>query len=449
MHFATTPFSIFSLLAAFALINFSGPTVVSPDDVKSTPPSFATIKRLIFRESCSTSSCHGTMGQVAGLDLDREKGYNRLVNQPAQNKAARAKGMLLVVPGKPEASFLYLKCLSVPEGSGRVMPAGSKGLDFARLSLLRDWIKGGAKDGPDDGRQLGRQPELPEDVTLPPPPPGQGIQFTLGPFEVPGGDELQRDYYFKLPIAEEMAINRVEMASNQGNHHFFLMKSDREDVPDHYQDGFGSGSLWIRGYNLVAATQRTTTTLTFPAGVVTRLRPRQQMCAQVHAVSLDRSKAGRCKVVVNLWTAKPGTFTMNSGMMLFYRNSFILPPHQETLVSNTATVPMDTKIWSIAGHYHGRGKKFAIYLWDGAKPVDRTKLKLLYETEDWTDPHLKVFDPPLVLKKGQGFYYEGTFVNNTDREIHQGPNAKFEEHCIMVAGFFPGFPGGGGAWSPF
>jgi hypothetical protein len=68
------------------------------------PSTFEMLERRVFARRCSTASCHGS-GAAGGLALGPEAAYASLVGVPASNAAARAAGVLRVVPGDPPPAF--------------------------------------------------------------------------------------------------------------------------------------------------------------------------------------------------------------------------------------------------------------------------------------------------------------------------------------------------------
>ena len=106
------------------------------------PVTLATLQRLIFSRSCASQSCHGA-ALAGGLDLTPAGAAASLVGVPASNEVARAAGVLRVVPGDPDASFLIRKLAGkLATGEGDPMPRVGSTLPPAKLDLLRRWIAG-------------------------------------------------------------------------------------------------------------------------------------------------------------------------------------------------------------------------------------------------------------------------------------------------------------------
>ncbi len=132
-------------LCAVALlcVQGCGDEATGPSGTAST---FSSIKENILEKNCTTSSCHGKLGQRGGLILEGEDVYNHLVGVPAVNEAANARGLKLVVPGKPDSSFLLVKLTGPGAGEGDLMPYGNQALGSSEIDAIRTWIANGAKN---------------------------------------------------------------------------------------------------------------------------------------------------------------------------------------------------------------------------------------------------------------------------------------------------------------
>jgi len=108
------------------------------------PATFATLERQVFGASCATVSCHGA-ADSGGLTLATGSAYANLVGVPAANPGAHAAGLLRVVPGDPDASFLLDKLTGMlTPDEGDPMPRVGGPLPAARIDLVRRWIAAGA-----------------------------------------------------------------------------------------------------------------------------------------------------------------------------------------------------------------------------------------------------------------------------------------------------------------
>lgn len=100
------------------------------------PAKLSEVETEVFKKSCAFTSCHTGASPAGGLNLEGRT-FDKLVNVQAASKT------VLVVPGKPDQSFLLTK-LNGAMGNP-VMPPDAP-LEPARLEMVRAWIANGAKD---------------------------------------------------------------------------------------------------------------------------------------------------------------------------------------------------------------------------------------------------------------------------------------------------------------
>lgn len=93
------------------------------------------IQSTIFVPTCGASVCHDAEAPAGALDLSSGSIQERLVGVGA----GTCDGWKLVVPGDPDASFLYQKLTSSTPACGDPMPIGL-GLSAESLACIREWI---------------------------------------------------------------------------------------------------------------------------------------------------------------------------------------------------------------------------------------------------------------------------------------------------------------------
>jgi hypothetical protein len=105
-------------------------------------PRLARLQAEVFAPTCALSaSCHGGDAPKEGLDLSAAI-WAHIVNRPA----SQVPEQMLVVPGDPDASYLYQKVTQPVPAKGVRMPNASPPLEARALSALREWIRLGARD---------------------------------------------------------------------------------------------------------------------------------------------------------------------------------------------------------------------------------------------------------------------------------------------------------------
>lgn len=106
----------------------------------SKPPPLSQIEQTTFVRSCSLStSCHAGASAAGGLDL-KTGAFEHLVNA----RSMQAPSKMRVVPGDPDASYLFEKITNNKPTVGKRMPPNSDPLPDEEIEMIREWIAGGA-----------------------------------------------------------------------------------------------------------------------------------------------------------------------------------------------------------------------------------------------------------------------------------------------------------------
>lgn len=105
---------------------------------------FSDIQKRLITPTCGVSGCHGGDFPSALLDLTADSAYKSLMTHEIQNSVAIEKYRALVVPGKPDSSFLYIKITNPVAGEGDRMPQRLDKLPQNEIDAIRSWISRGA-----------------------------------------------------------------------------------------------------------------------------------------------------------------------------------------------------------------------------------------------------------------------------------------------------------------
>ncbi len=110
---------------------------------------FSAIEKQTLSSHCASSSCHGDGTKGPFLWLKADSAYNQLLfNHEITNDSARSLNYkVLVVPYKPEASFLVTKITleqTNGNGFGELMPSRHDRLPQDQIDAIISWIKRGA-----------------------------------------------------------------------------------------------------------------------------------------------------------------------------------------------------------------------------------------------------------------------------------------------------------------
>src|SRR5690606_4008230 len=104
-------------------------TATQTAEPTATIPEIATFQRIqaeVFDVSCSSDTCHSNVGRAGGLILEAGYSWDQLYNHTPANPFAANRGMMRVMPGQPDHSFLLAKLTDrLAAGEGLSMPYNS------------------------------------------------------------------------------------------------------------------------------------------------------------------------------------------------------------------------------------------------------------------------------------------------------------------------------------
>jgi hypothetical protein len=133
----------------------------APADAPAGAATLAAIRAEIFNGTCALGSCHANPTLAAKLDLQDNGVCHLLVS----HTSCLFPGKFLVLPGKPEMSFLMDKLRGTAldaqpadpscATTNQRMPFGLPTLPDSKISQIEAWIKAGADCGGDVGPDAG------------------------------------------------------------------------------------------------------------------------------------------------------------------------------------------------------------------------------------------------------------------------------------------------------
>jgi hypothetical protein len=446
-----------ALILAVVTLGFLTPNSIVPPSsgMSDDPVTLDVLRREVFLPTCATTSCHSSVRVAGGLVLDGFNAFGSIVDVQPVNEAARAAGKLLVVPGKPDESFLFQKITGrLGPDEGDQMPQLGIPLPPEKVEMVRQWILRGAP------------PSTTADIQLP--TPYEGVQLIVPNFQVPEGTEVQKEYYTSLTNPQELRVTRYEILVPPGSHHtnFFAFQGGTTPPPDGtFRDTFDA--VPFANWALRAGNQRIHQIWDLPPGVAFKFDPLQKVMTQIHFVNINQqlSPIGgmACINLHGTYDREEAPLTMGT---MFGQNIFIvLEPRTTTVWDYGATfeqfgIEDEVKIAGVNGHFHWRGRDFEVRLWDGqnknrdGSPIgcrpcspgqtggefDRMGVdNRIYLSQNWDEPPFETYsDKPITVPASWGIVYRTTYVNNTNRRIIFGPHVETEEHSNVFIYFYPG-----------
>lgn len=445
MKYATI---ILSVVVGATLASCSDTTTVT-DPPPSELSSFEQLQVKVLAKSCATASCHATgsaMATESGLILDAAVAYENLVGVAPKNGAAKEDGLLRVMAGSPDSSFLFIK-VSDPthrSGYGSRMPLGSDPLSDGQIEFIRRWIAAGApRTGVvADARLLDdtTRSSHGEFVALAPPAPGAGYQVTTGPFEVAPHFERELFIYKDVGNTDTVFVNRLETKMRPGSHHLVLYTLPPGTPPSivpqlgifrdiRNPDGTINNRTFdpMAYHQFVGGAMSPYQDYSFPPGVALAVSPGMRVDLNSHYVNAtDHVMQG--EAFANLYTVDRAQVQHIARPLFLNFDTFTLPPGQRTTLTKTFTMPRKRTVFLLTAHMHKRGERFVIKIAGGVRNGE-----VVYESTDWAHPPVKVFnDNPIVLEAGEGLTSEATYYNETNETIRFGLTSEDEMDIIFA-----------------
>jgi hypothetical protein len=310
---------------------------------------------------------------------------------------------------------------------------------------------------------------------------GEGFQMRTPLFQVAPGEEVQDCYFFRvrdlarsggLPADEPVNLHRIQMVQKKGSHHMniFRVRTIKGLDPNagfvHGVNGQGEcfkSPNWA-DWPLVANTQQDgQVDWAFPEGVANVFEPDEWLMLQTHYVNAGSQRTpDDAEVAVNFHTMPKEKVVHRMGTLFATKQSIRVcrsnptPEFSGTCQFKNAKQPVN--IIAANGHFHGRGKTFDMYAWDGvslAKPGDESRF---YRSETWDDPPMKRSpELDLAVQPGGGVFYTCGYqwmppseeaggckaLDDADKSSEKdccytfGPIVEKNEHCNIFVYYWP------------
>jgi hypothetical protein len=129
-------------LLALAAASCGGDGASDPPATPAFDPKLSVIEAMVFGPSCGLSAtCHGGDSPQKDLKLS-----GSVATQILDRMSKELPSRKLIVPGDPDASFLYEKIASAKPASGNRMPDQNPALAPGVVAAVHAWILAGAKN---------------------------------------------------------------------------------------------------------------------------------------------------------------------------------------------------------------------------------------------------------------------------------------------------------------
>ncbi|WP_339812138.1 hypothetical protein [uncultured Imperialibacter sp.] len=447
--------SVICLIALLLSVGCDRTEEPPKDPLASYTSTYEIIQGEIWDVSCV--SCHSpgtTFAKQSDLILSAEESYEQLINRTPNNAAAKADGLQLVGDKGIESlykSFLWEK-INIHDQEhfyqdhpqyGSLMPLGGV-LTNGELEFIRQWIINGA---PKDGEIVDRS--ILDDTTtfevLPFEPlavPDEGIQFHLGPFDVPANTDREMFSYKLLNNPDPIFIKEVEFSMRPGSHHFilynytnnipelFVPKSDYiRDVYDAKGEYVISTLLVMAYHQFVTGTQWPRMRYAFPEGVALKVPANSGFDMNSHYAN-KTNEAVVGEVYANIYTTKEEEVAHVAEILNLNNDNINIPAKTKTSLTKEFRFDEERTIFQLWSHAHSHMTEFRVYAIGGENDG-----KLVYISYDWEHPPILQLDPPLVIPAKGGLKLVTTYDNQENRSLHLGLRST-DEMMILFGAYY-------------
>jgi hypothetical protein len=269
-------------------------------------------------------------------------------------------------------------------------------------------------------------------------PPDGSFAHTLSWEQAPG-TEIVQCHFFKLKNPAAIDVERIQFQFAEGSHHVHIYRSDQP-----HEDGItdcSAGVSWPR-WKLLAGAQTRALDWRLPAGLTMPVGAEQQLMVQVHWLNTSPS-AVQARVDLLFHPApRAGTPV---GVMFGVNKRIALEPGERRTLRQWCAMPAGSQLLALMGHFHALGRRYGVEV----RPADEDLGvgggagggagvgQSIYQGADEGTLEFKSFEPAREIPAGQGLGFECEFFNHRTVAASWGPDTQRDEHCNMVAYYYP------------
>jgi hypothetical protein len=280
---------------------------------------------------------------------------------------------------------------------------------------------------------------------------------TIGPIPLAPMQETTKCVVKKLPSNSDVDIVEIDATLARGSHHLIVYKSSATE-----ESGSPTGCTSFQGVlggdQPILIAQSPVSVLTLPTGVAWHLPAGQMLLIEEHFLNASPDSIQGMGSVTFVPGA-PGVSYQAADLMFLGSVSQLgggggligtcpagrgLPPGQMTTLApdffdGEVNVDLTTlQFFAFTGHEHRHGTD--VKIWQATASADPTKLTPIYESTQWDNAPLEVFDDAHLLSfsAGQGFLWQCSYDTTMETSnICFGESALTNEMCFFWAYYFP------------
>jgi len=257
-------------------------------------------------------------------------------------------------------------------------------------------------------------------------PPGESVHLTFGPDPLPLGEE--RTVCITVDAGNEVArqVRGIRTHLPTGSHHMIVYRTTGplSATPTPCQP-------FADGASAVFIAETVNASIEYPTDAALVFTPHQRIRIEIHEVNYTGEPIDiHAEVDFDFYPLDetermPVQFLFTGVMGLF------LPARTTTEVHSFHGVPDGARIFGLTSHTHGLGVYSTIHR--GTSEDDFTEM--LHEADDWANPPLDRFDPPLTLSSTEGLRLSCEYDNTRDEDVGFGLDFA-DEMCFLWAYYY-------------
>jgi len=267
-------------------------------------------------------------------------------------------------------------------------------------------------------------------ILLEPPAPGEGFQMAMTSQAAPYSEAWDCAVY-DIPVEEIQNVNQVHYVQNEGTHHMTISTTGFNSAGTIEPGVYDCNELYVESDIMEQAVMMFGNQgagegeMALPEGIAAQLPPTLLLIHELHYVN-GSSEPVDLYSYVNAYTIRDSEVEGGiwGGSVRDEHINIPLDATEHTEWSRCA-MNRDVDVLFLASHMHELGVKFEIAPFDGTEVGE-----VFYTNDDWHDPKIVQYDPPLVIPEGQGFQFSCTWGNTRGEDISYGLTAE-DEMCNM------------------
>jgi hypothetical protein len=172
-----------------------------------------------------------------------------------------------------------------------------------------------------------------------------------------------------------------------------------------------------------------------PEDVAFKIAANEVLLMNFHMINTGTTTAHVC-YKQNLPSIPDSQVTSEAGLMFFYNQFITVPAGGDATADLACPVTQDITVSTAVSHMHRRGDGYTSSLYDGDPSQGGNVVRTLFESNEWDEPAVELFDPPLSFTAGQWIRFACNYHNGEQRDVAQGQETT-DEMCMFIGAYWP------------